>query len=93
MPPNASGKIVINALTDDMANWFVTIGGSIITDNYKSRKVQYLKGKPSYNMQDGTGNTLLHFHQDDVIIASTFLLMYAENVISHNITQEHLNEY
>lgn len=102
LPPGATIsrpiKIVVDKLTDDMIDWYKLIGGEIIIPeeyDYKGKKlykprVRYKTGKYSYWLQDGSGNVLLHFNENDATIVTMFLAKFLDNVKSHNISNDYI---
>jgi len=104
LPPgcrlNYSIWIDVDAITDEMCEWFSMIGGTVaevpgpgygavrVSDLVKRKTVQYGKAKPSYYRQDGTGYVKINFNGDDASTASVFLLKFMDNVKAHNVKQE-----
>jgi hypothetical protein len=91
--------IEIDKLTDEIGEWFVTIGGRAWAeeewDHYGRRSllkfVQYGKGKRSYVHKSGSDGIRLHFDGADASVASMFLLKFTDHVRSHNLKE--MNEY
>ena len=89
--------IEIDRLTEDMVEWFETIGGKVGCEIKWTRSgstlelpvVQYGNGKPSYYRQDGSGGVRLNFHGDDASVASMFILKFMEHVEQHNLREVH----
>jgi hypothetical protein len=88
--------IDINKITQEVIDWFNLIGGIVSTESnftdYRGRTkpityVQYGKAKKCHYRQDGTGGVRLHFHGDDVSVASMFLLKFNDMVENHNMQQ------
>ena len=87
-------RIIIDEITPEIKDWFDLIGGTTKTITVPARRtfvdvpvVQYGNAKPSYKMQDGTGNYLIRFHGDDASTASVFILKFIDNIQQHNLTQ------
>jgi hypothetical protein len=82
-------------MTNDIIDWYRLIGGTVTEDvwhNYRGKEihrefVQYGKAKRCHYRQDGTDGIRLHFHGDDVSVASMFLLKFNELVVNHNMKQ------
>lgn len=89
--------IEIDRLTEEMVEWFETIGGQVGRELKWTRSgsivdlpvVQYGQGKPSYYRQDGSGGVRLNFHGDDASAASMFILKFMEHVQQHNLKEVH----
>lgn len=85
----------IDSMTDEIADWFTLIGGTVTLDsyyNYRGNKVerkfvQYGKGKKCHYKQDGSGGVRLHFHGDDASTVSMFLIKFADLVVTHNLRE------
>ena len=92
----------ISKLTDDIVDWFITIGGEIERKNYWDHRgrqqtdkfVRYGKGKLCYRRQDGSGGVRIHFHGDDASAASMFLIKFMDLIEQHNLQEymELMNE-
>jgi hypothetical protein len=88
-------RIIVKLLTDEMGEWFDMIGGSATGTTYLdsrgrekiSKQVQYGNAKPSYNMQNGAGTTLIRFNGADASAASMFLLKFMDQIESHNMKE------
>jgi hypothetical protein len=99
LPPgckvNREIQIDVHKLTDEIADWFVLIGGSVNETKKWTAKgqqvvvkqVKYGQAKESYTRQDGTGNTIIRFAGVDASVASMFLLKFMEDVHSHNLKE------
>jgi hypothetical protein len=93
-------KFVVNELTDDMGQWFQLQGGEAwATQEYdhrgRQRMIKHVKfggAKPSYKMQDGTGQYLIRFAGTDASTASLFLLKYYDEIVTNNM-QESMDRY
>lgn len=97
LPPgvtvNQHVKIVIASLDIDAFTWFRDIGAKIwVEEWYDGRgrrherpRVQIGRGKPSYNLQDGSGHVLLDFRIEDAGTALAFLMKFDTHVVSHNM--------
>lgn len=90
--------IDITKLTDEMVDWYITIGGTASSQiewtargqEISVRYVQYQQGKRSYCYRNETEQVRLHFHEDDAAVATLFLLTFDQYVIRHNMTvKEH----
>jgi hypothetical protein len=89
--------IDVDALTDNMCEWFEMIGGSVTekAEAFSGRsyslkvvkQVQYGRAKPSYHRQDGTGCVKINFSGDDASTASMFLLKFMDNIKAHNMKE------
>lgn len=88
-------RFYVSDIADEMVNWFNLIGGSATTikwynhlgqEQFKNQ-VQYGKAKPSYVTQDGTRLILVRFTQEDVAIASIFLIKFFDYIQSHNLKE------
>ena len=85
--------IDVDAVSDEMCDWFELIGGKVLTSkwyDWKGREhtvknVQYGLSKPCHRYQDGSGKVKLHFHGNDATIASMFLIKFNEHVEQHNM--------
>lgn len=85
--------IDVEELTDDMLTWYNTVGGLVTADKHYNHRgnvtevhyVSYGKGKRCHHMKDGTRQVRLHYHGDDVSVASMFLLKFNEYVVNHNL--------
>ena len=100
LPPGAklyySIWIDVDALTDEMCEWFEMIGGSVTekTEAFSGRfynlkvikEVRYGQAKPSYHRQDGTGHVKINFNGNDASTASVFLIKFSNDVIKHNMS-------
>ena len=90
--------IDVDAITDEMCEWFSMIGGTVTekAETFTGRsyslkvvkQVQYGRAKPSYHRQDGTGRVKINFNGDDASTASMFLLKFMDHVQAHNMQQE-----
>lgn len=88
-------RFMVPELTDEMGEWFNTIGGSATMvknfdwrgKEYTTRQVQYGKAKPSYVTQDGTKLHLVRFDGADAGAASMFLLKFINQIQSHNLKE------
>jgi hypothetical protein len=93
-------KFMLHDITDDMGQWFQLQGGEAwATEEYDHRgrrqmtkHVKFGNAKPSYKMQDGTGQYLVRFSGTDASTASLFLLKYYEEIITNNM-QETMERY
>jgi hypothetical protein len=93
-------KFVVHDITDDMGQWFqLQEGEAWATEEFDHRgrrrmvkHVRFGKAKPSYKLQDGTGNYLIRFSGTDASTASLFLLKYYEDIVSNNM-QESIDRY
>jgi hypothetical protein len=89
----------INELTDDMVEWYNTIGGVVTYDDYydyKGRKIT--KPYVAYNNYKrchyGNNSVRLHFLGKDASAASMFLLKFTDYVFQHNLKEHNeLNPY
>ena len=88
--------IDVAKMNDEIIDWFKLIGGTTSNGkemyDHKGRPlnrtyVQYGKAKNCHYKQDGTGGVRLHFHGDDVSVASMFLLKFNDIVDGHNMQQ------
>jgi hypothetical protein len=86
--------IDVTAMNQDIIDWYELIGGEVTTSSsfldYQGRSkkityVQYGKAKKCHYRQDGSGGVRLHFHGDDVSVASMFLLKFSDIVENHNM--------
>ena len=82
----------IIGLTDDMVEWYNTIGGVVTYDDYydyKGRKVT--KPYVAYNNYKrchyGNNSVRLHFLGKDASAASMFLLKFTDYVFQHNLKE------
>lgn len=87
----------ITELTDDMIEWYNTIGGTVTEDKYYNhRGLEITKLYVAYNNYKcchyGNGFVRLHFLGKDASIASMFLLKFMDKVFQHNL-KEHNYEY
>lgn len=88
-------KFVVNDISDDMGQWFLTQDGSAwATEEYdhrgRQRMIKHVKfgnAKPSYKLQDGSGNYLIRFAGSDASTASLFLLKYYDEIVNHNMEE------
>lgn len=88
-------KITVKELTDEMGNWFtLQEGRAWAIEEYDARGrrklikyVQFGRAKPSYHMQDGTGNVLIRFAGADATTASVFILKFYDEIINHNMEE------
>ena len=88
-------KFIVQELTDAMGQWFqLQDGEAWATEefDYHGRKrmvkhVRFGKAKPSYKMQDGTGNYIIRFAGTDASTASVFLLKFYDEIVSHNMEE------
>lgn len=99
LPPgcrvNFSISIDVERLTDDMIEWYRTVGGEVILDTYydaRARKVEtffvkYGRGKRSYKYT-GTSQVKLHFNGEDAAVASLFVLKYLDLIINTNLQKQ-----
>jgi hypothetical protein len=102
LPPGCTASyhiwIDVDAITDEMCEWFEMIGGTVTekTEAFNGRsytlkvikQVQYGQAKPSYYRQDATGYVKINFHGSNASTASVFLLKFMDNVVAHNMKQE-----
>lgn len=79
-------RIVVKALTDDMKEWYTLYGGKVLTGN-RYPMVKMGNGSPSYQLQDGSNNILLHFDQEDATLAFMFILKFSNDIINHNMKE------
>lgn len=93
--PTYNFWIDIDKLTDEIIDWYKSIGGDIREDTYFNRKGQKVirkfvklgKNKWCHYHSDGLFGIRLHFDQKDANIASLFLLKYNDIVLRHNILE------
>lgn len=91
--------LIIDKLTDDIIEWFTSIGGESMVRSYGYNRngteiqetlVRYGNGKWSYRMSDGTRNVRIQFDVADAPIASMFLLKFSDCILDHNIRHNDL---
>lgn len=70
-----------------MVDWFTLVGGNVSKDKENTIFVQYGKGKKCYYRQDGSKGVRLHFHGDDALTASIFLIKFFKEVQTHNMKE------
>lgn len=100
LPPgvtvNYNVKIIVSSLTIEMFEWLRDVGGRVWIEHKSfDRKgrareepmVQFGQAKPSYHLQDGTGNVMLNFLSEDAGTALALLMKFSELVISHNMRE------
>jgi len=82
----------ITELTDDMVEWYKTIGGVVREDkywNYKGHEIT--KPYVSYNNYKAchysNESVRLHFLGKDASVASMFLLKFMDKVFQHNLKE------
>lgn len=97
LPPgvtvNHHVKLVIDDLTIEIFEWFRDLGARVWVEDWydnKGRKheqpyIRVGQGKPSYKLQDGSGNVLLDFRSEDASTALMFLMKFDQHVVSHNM--------
>lgn len=82
----------ITELTDDMIEWYNTIGGTVTYDKYYNhRGVEITKPYVAYNNYKrchyGNESVRLHFLGKDASAASMFLLKFMDKVFQHNLKE------
>ena len=100
LPPNVTVnynvKIIVSGLTIELFEWLRDAGGEVWveTKSYDRRgrareepMVQFGQAKPSYHLQDGTGNVMLNFLSEDAGTALALLMKFSELVVSHNMKE------
>jgi hypothetical protein len=99
LPPgckvNFTIYIDVERLTDDMIEWYRTVGGDISLDTYYDHRgiqtdityVKYRCGKRSYKYTHNN-QTKLHFNGEDAAVASLFILKYLDFIISTNLQEQ-----
>lgn len=100
LPPgvtvNYNVKIIVSSLTIEMFEWLRDVGGRVWIEHKSfDRKgrareepmVQFGQAKPSYHLQDGTGNVMLNFLSEDAGTALALLMKFSELVVSHNMKE------
>ncbi len=87
--------IDISKLSDEIIDWYKLIGGNTKTQihwDMRGRKVDavyvsYGKGKWCHRHNNGSSSVRLHFHGDDVGVATMLLIKFADLVENHNIQE------
>jgi hypothetical protein len=100
LPPgvtiNYNIKIIINDLSIEVFEWLRDVGARVWVEgkDYDKRgwlverpMIQFGNSKPSYYLQDGTGNVMLNFNSGDAGTALAFLLKYNDQIVSHNMKE------
>jgi hypothetical protein len=99
LPPgvklNFSIYIDVQNLTQDMIEWYRTVGGEVSQDtvyDHRGRQldttyVKYGRGKRSYKYTNST-QTKLHFNGEDASVASLFVLKYLDLIINTNLQEQ-----
>ena len=89
-------KIIVSSLTIELFEWLRDVGGRVWIEHKSfDRKgrtreepvVQFGQAKPSYHLQDGTGNVMLNFLSEDAGTALALLMKFSELVVSHNMKE------
>ena len=89
-------RIHVNALTQEMVDFWVTMGAEAqeITDEYWSRnnlkviknyRIRMGNGDWSHKFNNESGEYLLHMREQYAPEASLFILRWPENIINHDI--------
>ena len=93
---NYNVKIIVSDLTIELFEWLRDVGAHVWVEtksfDRKGRAreepvVQFGKAKPSYHLQDGTGNVMLNFLSEDAGTALALLMKFNELVVSHNMKE------
>lgn len=93
---NYNVKIIVSSLTIELFEWLRDVGAMVWveTKSYdrkgRAREepvVQVGQAKPSYHLQDGTGNVMLNFNSEDAGTALALLMKFDNLVISHNMKE------
>jgi hypothetical protein len=84
--------IDITDLTNEIADWYRLVGGSVIDEEwYNIRGTQLPRPCVSYNGNKrchyGAGYVRLHFYAKDANVACMFLLKFSDKVITHNFKE------
>ena len=97
LPPGCSVcyniTIDIDKVTEEIIEWYNTIGGTLTTDewyDHKGRKISqtYLAYNNYKRCHYGNGGGVrLHFLGKDASVASMFLLKFSESVVNHNLSE------
>ena len=90
--------IDIKELSDDVIDWYQTVGGNILYDHYwnsrgkeiKQLYVSYGRGKKCHYHHNGVppGGVRLHFNGEDASIASMFILKFNDIIDNHNLKEQ-----
>ena len=95
-------RIIVSILTDDMREWWIMVGGNEFTTTAGfthrgkpiiDNQLVFGKAKPSYQLKDGTNNTILTFDGTDACTASMFIIKFAEYIVSHNMKEYNTYDY
>jgi hypothetical protein len=90
--------IDIQELSDDVIDWYHTVGGDITYESYWDYKgkainttyVRYGKGKRCHHHHNGVppGGVRLHFNGEDASVASMFILKFNDIIDNHNLKEQ-----
>lgn len=90
--------IDIESMSDDIIDWYHTIGGEITYDRYWDSRgkemhtpfVRYGKGKRCHYHHNGVppGGVRLHFDGEDASVASMFIIKFLDNITNHNLKEQ-----
>jgi len=100
LPPgvtiNYNIKIIVSVLNIEIFEWLRDVGAKVWVEekNYDRKgklreepTVQFGRAKPSYHLQDGTGNVMLNFLGEDATTALALLMKFDQYVVSHNMKE------
>ena len=100
LPPgvtvNHNVKIILSSMSIELFEWLRDVGarGWVETKSYdrkgRAREepvVQFGRAKPSYYLQDGTGNIMINFNSEDAGTALALLMKFDTYVVSHNMKE------
>ena len=79
-------RVTVSQLTNDIIEWYDSIGGNIGLDYHKRKVIGYGNGKLCHRYA-GSPQCLLHFNGEDAGVVTMLLLIFPELIISHNLTE------
>ena len=99
LPPgvtvNYESIITLSDMSEEFLTWFKDVGGEVsYTEWYDMRGnpkrtpvVKYQAGRPSHKFNNGTGEFLIRFRQEDAGVALMLLMKFTNLVVSHNMKE------
>jgi hypothetical protein len=106
LPPGATVsyniRIIVSSVPKEMKEWWCMVGGRVeeIQEGRNHKMVPIYKqvlvfgtSKPSYQLKDGTKNTILTFDGKHATTASMFIIKFAEYIVGHNMKEYDNYEY
>ena len=97
LPPgvtvNYESIITLNSMPEEFLEWFTEVGGEVSYTEWHDMRgraqttpvIKYGNGRPSHKFNNGTGEFLIRFRQEDAGTALMLLMKFDNLVVSHNM--------